>query len=82
MNDGGSGGTGTVHPALPLPLNNSGKTVLALTQAWLRALENDIAEAAARAAVAATEAEQKAAADLRARLAASIAAFKAKTGLD
>jgi hypothetical protein len=63
-------------------LNNSGKTVLALTQAWLRALENDIAEAAARAAVAATEAEQKAAADLRARLAASIAAFKAKTGLD
>jgi hypothetical protein len=58
----------------------AGKNILALTQAWFRTLENDMAAAAARAA--ATEAERKAAEDLRDKRAASIAAFKAKAGLD
>jgi len=60
----------------------AGKNIVALTQAWLRTLENDMALAAAGAAAAATEAERKAAEELRDKRAASIAAFKAKAGLD
>ncbi len=60
----------------------AGKNIVALTQAWFRTLENDMAEAAAGAAAAATEAERKAAEALRDKRAASIAAFKAKAGLD
>jgi hypothetical protein len=60
----------------------AGKNILALTQAWLRTLENDMAAAAVRAASAATEAERKAAEELRDKRAAAIAAFKAKAGLN
>lgn len=60
----------------------AGKNILALTQAWFRNLENDMATAAAQAAAAATAAERKAAEELRDKWAASIAAFRAKAGLD
>ena len=59
----------------------AGKNIVALTQAWFRTLENDMAAAAAAATAAATEAERKAAEEFRDKLAASIAAFKAKTRL-
>ena len=60
----------------------AGKNIVALTQAWFRTLENDMAAAAAGAVAAATEAERKAAEELRDKRAASIAAFKAKASLD
>ncbi len=60
----------------------AGKNIVALTQAWFRTLENDMAAAAASAVAAATEAERKAAEELRDRRAASIAAFKAKAALE
>ncbi len=60
----------------------AGKNILALTQAWLRTLEKDLTAAAAQVAAAATEAERKAAEEFRDKRAASIAAFKAKAGLD
>jgi hypothetical protein len=60
----------------------AGKNIVALTQAWFRTLENDMAAAAADAVAAATEAERKAAEELRDKRAASIAAFKAKARLD
>ena len=60
----------------------AGKNILALTQAWFRTLEDDMAAAIAQAAAAATEAERKAAEKLRDRRAASIAAFKAKAGIN
>jgi hypothetical protein len=60
----------------------AGKNILALTQAWFRTLENDMAAATAGAAAAATQAERKAAEALRDKRAASIAAFKAKARLE
>lgn len=56
----------------------AGKNIVALTQAWFRSLENHMDAAAA----AATKTERKAAEVLRDKRAASIAAFKAKAGLD
>jgi hypothetical protein len=60
----------------------AGRNIVALTQAWFQTLENDMAAAAAGVAAAATEAERQAAEALRDKRAASIAAFKAKAGLD
>ncbi len=60
----------------------AGKNIVALTQSWLRTLENEMAAAAALAAAAATEAERKEAEELRDRRAASIAAFRAKAKRD
>ena len=60
----------------------AGKNIVALTQAWFQTLENDMAAATAAAVAAATETERKAAEELRDKRAASIAAFKAKAGLD
>lgn len=60
----------------------AGKNIVALTQAWFRSLENDMAAAAAGAVAAATDAERKAAEELRDKRAASIAAFRAKARLD
>jgi len=59
----------------------AGKNIVALSQGWLRTLENDMAVAAACAADAATEGERTAAEELRDKRAASIAAFKAKSGI-
>jgi hypothetical protein len=59
----------------------AGKNIVALTQAWFRNLEGEMAEAAAQAEAATTEAEGKAAEELRDKRAVSIAAFKAKVGL-
>jgi hypothetical protein len=59
----------------------AGKTILALTQAWLNALEAEMQRAAAQAQAAAGEAARERAESRRAALAASIAAFKAKAKL-
>jgi hypothetical protein len=60
----------------------AGKNILALTQAWLRTLENEMVEAAGRVASAANEAERNEAEEIRNRRAASIAAIKIKAKLD
>jgi hypothetical protein len=60
----------------------AGKNILALTQAWLRTLENEMVEAAGRVASAANAAEREAAEEITNRRAASIAAFKIKAKLD
>ena len=59
-----------------------GKNILALSQAWLRNLESEMASASVRAATAATEAERQAAQEVRNQRAMSIASFKAKVGLN
>ncbi len=58
-----------------------GRNIVALTQAWLANLEADVADATTTANEAKTESDRKAAADLRDRRLAAIAAFKAKAGL-
>ena len=57
------------------------KDIAALAQAWLRNLENEMADAAAKAEAAATDEARKAAQGLQEKRAASIAAFKAKAEL-
>jgi hypothetical protein len=59
----------------------AGKNILALSQSWLANLEKQVQVAAEAARAAAVEAEREAAEADRARIAASIAAFKAKAGL-
>jgi hypothetical protein len=58
-----------------------GKNILALTQFWLGILETAMAEAEAAADQASDGAARELAEARRARIAAAIAAFKAKTGL-
>ncbi len=60
----------------------AGKNILALTQSWLGNLEQEMHAAAETARTAAVEAERQVAEARRAELAASIAAFKAKAGLE
>jgi hypothetical protein len=60
----------------------AGKNILALTQSWLGNMEQEMRAAAETARTAAVEAERQVAEARRAELAASIAAFKAKAGLE
>ncbi len=59
----------------------AGKNLLALSQSWLANLEHQIADAMNEARVATNDAARGAAEEKRSRLAASIAAFKAKAGI-
>ena len=59
----------------------AGKNILALTQSWLGNLEREMQQAAEQARTAAAERDRQEAETRRARIAASIAAFKRKTGL-
>jgi hypothetical protein len=59
----------------------AGKNIVALSMAWLAALETDMARAEADARGSKVEAERQAAQALRDKRAAAIAAFKAKAGL-
>ena len=58
-----------------------GKNILALTQSWLGNLEREMHEAAVAAEASTVAAEREAAKARRAKLAASRAACKAKTGI-
>lgn len=60
----------------------AGRNILALSQAWLANLEREMRVAAVQAKAAATKAERQVAKDLADSRAASIAAFKAKAGLE
>ena len=60
----------------------AGNNILALGQSWLANLEYDMAQAARQAQAAVEEAARQEAEAKRAQLAASIAAFKRKAGLD
>lgn len=59
----------------------AGKNLLALSQAWLSSLEHKVAEAMNQAQTATDHAARLAAEEKRTRLAASVAAFKAKAGI-
>ena len=59
----------------------AGKNILALTQSWLGNLEREMQQAAEQARTAAAECDRQEAETRRARIAASITAFKRKTGL-
>jgi hypothetical protein len=61
------------HPA--------GKNLLALSQSWLANLEHEIADAINEARNATEDAARRTGEEKRTRLAASVAAFKAKAGL-
>jgi hypothetical protein len=56
----------------------AGKNIAALTQSWLAHLEHDVAECAEKARTTADAVERAAAEDRREKIAASIAAFKAR----
>ena len=60
----------------------AGKNIVALTQAWLKNLEREMAEAGARALMANHEAERRAAEQIRNKRAAAIALFKKAAGLE
>lgn len=60
----------------------AGKNILALTQSWLGNMEREMQHAAEQARTAAAEGERQEAEVRRARIAAAIAAFRAKTGLN
>lgn len=60
----------------------AGRNILALTHSWLGNLEREMHEAAEQARVAQAELERQEGEARRAKIAASIAAFKAKTRLN
>ena len=60
----------------------AGKNIVALTQAWFAGLEHGMAEAARQAQEAADEVSRQEAETRRAELAAAIAAFRIKAGLE
>lgn len=60
----------------------AGKNILALSQSWLANLEHDIQVAAGQAQAAVNESERTEAEAQGDRIAASIAAFKRKAGID
>lgn len=59
----------------------AGRNILALSQSWLGNMEREMQVAAEQARTAAADRERREAEERRAKIAASIAAFKAKAGL-